>query len=199
MNTREKVAWVVAVVAIVAAALMWFAKPSSPAFGAIGSMLAENYIPYIRYNEGFNTEKDIVTTADLETSGTFTMSGTGTISGATTLSSTTATTLKVGQLGTGHTQILSGTCNLTSNSSIAASSTGTGTCTISNLAHGDKVFLQLASTSNTTVLRNVLVTDASVNGGATGVIADLYNQTGAAVVPAANLNWGSSTQYLIVR
>ena len=104
-----------------------------------------------------------------------------------------------GSSGTAVSQILTGTCTLTSNSSITASSTGTGTCAISNLAHGDKVFLQLATTSANTVLRNVIITASSVTAGAASVTANLYNQTGADVVPASLLSWGSSTQYMILR
>ena len=35
------------------------ATPNTPSFGAAGSMLAENYLPYIFSNGGFSTAKDL--------------------------------------------------------------------------------------------------------------------------------------------
>jgi hypothetical protein len=55
-------------------------------FGASGNMVAEDYIPYVMYNDGYNSAKDIKTSANLSAAaGTFT--GAMLFSGAITASS----------------------------------------------------------------------------------------------------------------
>lgn len=53
------------------------ASPSefvSDTFGAVGTLLAENYLPYVRYNAGYYSAKDVTTTGTL-TGGTLTVTG----------------------------------------------------------------------------------------------------------------------------
>lgn len=77
---KEKVLWGIAVVGLVLAIASYFWTPIAyvnRSFGAVGNLLAENYIPYVQYNQGYNSLKGI------------TLSGTASDSGLTI--STTAT------------------------------------------------------------------------------------------------------------
>lgn len=65
---KEKILWGIAVVAFVLGGwtfvkLPHTAKLPSGQFGATGNLLAENYIPYILYNGGFNTAKEFSVSA----------------------------------------------------------------------------------------------------------------------------------------
>jgi len=64
---KEKIIWVVAIIALVIAVIGFFRSPAvqylpqseqdvAQKFGAAGGMLAEQYIPYVRYNGGYKTE-----------------------------------------------------------------------------------------------------------------------------------------------
>lgn len=94
---KEKLAWVIAVVAIVAALGLWFTRSNGVSVGAPGGLLIENYIPAILYNDGYKSAKGIDTTSTLDVDGAATL-GAGTFSstlgvtGAATLSSTLAVT-----------------------------------------------------------------------------------------------------------
>jgi len=72
------------------------AKSGSSSFlgVAAGNLLAENYIPYIQYNGGFNTAKSIKTTDDLSTA-TLQTTGASTFGGAVTVTTTNAATSTV--------------------------------------------------------------------------------------------------------
>lgn len=98
--------------------------------------------------------------------------------------------------GTAITQIIKGTCSLVSDASIAATSTGTGTCaTVGSLA-GDKVFINLATTTTKVAAQYAIV--GAVAGTDTTTVR-LLNLTGGAAVPSATDGLGSSTQYMIIR
>ena len=105
-------------------------------------------------------------------------------------------TLKIGGSGTSLQLVKSGTCTLVADTSIAATSTGTGTCaTVGSLA-GDQVFISLATTTtkqaaNFIPLGTVAGTDSTT--------IRLFNLTGVAAVPSATNGFGSSTQYQIFR
>lgn len=178
---------------LVAIAVSWNNKPEGNKFGAVGAitgMLAENYIPYVLYNQGYNSALDITTT------------------GNTTLASSTATTLKVGQVGTGHTRINSGTCNIHAGvNTISASSSvqvdcqsGTGTQTaLSNLpawAAGDKTFLSFASSTPTTI-QGLIINGASASTTAGFITAIISNHTGTTFTWTALAS--STLQYLFIR
>lgn|SRR3990167_926916 len=61
-------------------------------FGAIAGMLAEDYIPYVRYNEGYKSGLPIDITSTLDADGATALGSTLSVTGATTLSSTLAAT-----------------------------------------------------------------------------------------------------------
>lgn len=92
--------------------------------------------------------------------------------------------------------ISAGTCSLVADTSIAATSTGTGTCAATGAQVGDQVFVSLATTS-TAISRNwaVVGTVAASNS----ITVRLLNLTGTAAVPSATNSFGSSTQYQILR
>lgn len=82
----------VAVIAIVALLLAGYAvtktglvSNGSPAFGAAGNLLAENYIPYVMYNGGYNSAKDLTISGSSAFSGVATFASTVGITGLTTL------------------------------------------------------------------------------------------------------------------
>ena len=75
----------------------------------------------------------------------------------TTMASTTITSFKVGHGGTQMTQVIEGTCTLVSNSSISATTTGTGTCATAGSLAGDKVFVTLATTTTKLAAQYALI------------------------------------------
>lgn len=92
--------------------------------------------------------------------------------------------------------IIHGTCSLVSDSSIAATSTGTGTCAAVGAQAGDQVFVSLATTTTKIAAQWALVGTVA---GSNTVTVRLLNLTGTAAVPSATNGFGSSTQYWIVR
>lgn len=77
---KQNITLAIAVVALIAVSGLWLFSPhgslvsnGSQSFGATtaGGLLAENYIPYVLYNGGYNSAKDINTSAFLGTTGTF--------------------------------------------------------------------------------------------------------------------------------
>lgn len=135
------------------------------------------------------------------TQGTLTVVGTADVTGNTTLASTTATGFKVGQVGTRHTVIISGTCNILADSSINATTTGYADCAATGVVAADKVFFTLATTSPSGVGSpggfHVMGANASSSSGY--ITFSIANYTGANRIPAATANFGSSTQYWVVR
>lgn len=127
------------------------------------------------------------------------------LGGTTNYDTISATALQIGSgcadsfstcTGTAVTQILKGTCSLVSDTSIAATSTGTGTCAISGLVAGDKVFVSLATTTTKMAAQWAVIGTVAGTDSAT---VRLLNQTGTAAVPSATNGFGSSTQYWVVR
>ncbi len=117
------------------------------------------------------------------------------ITGTSALAAVTATSLSLGG-ATGLTFVKSGTCSLVSDASIAATSTGTGTCATSGSLAGDRVFIEIATTTTKvaaqyTVAGTVATTDSTT--------VRLINLTGGAAVPSATNGFGSSTEYSIFR
>ena len=117
------------------------------------------------------------------------MAGTLGVTGDTTLASTTATAMKVGQLGTRMTRVVSGYC-VTASSNITASTTTMLTCTpsagTSLLGATDRVMVMAtsslpgrvsvqaaSSTAAGTVQVNVFNT--GINGGAPGAAKYAFN------------------------
>lgn len=104
--------------------------------------------------------------------------------------------IKVGDDGDELTLVAAGTCSLVSNSSIAATSTGTGTCAATGARSGDVVTVSLATT--TTNINSQFVLAGTV-AGTDSVTVRLVNLTGTARTPASVSGFGSSTQYQIFR
>lgn len=169
------------VVAINAVITLQIVKPSKLDFselaGAAGNMLAENYDPYVMYNDGYNSAKDIVTSATLKTTGT----------------------LQVGSSGTAQVnQVVTSCTPLNTNTSIAATSTGYIYCTgVTGLTSADIVVAQFATSSLAAVTSNFVIvgSKASTTAGAVDMI--VLNLTGAARAISAASKIASTTNLFI--
>lgn len=117
--------------------------------------------------------------------------------GVTNYDEVDATAIKVGgSTGTRVGPIIVGTCTLTSNASIAATSTGTGTCATTGTLAGDIVVVSLATTTTNLNAQYSLIGTVAATDSTT---VRLLNLTGVAAVPAATSGFGSSTQYQVFR
>ena len=116
-----------------------------------------------------------------------------------TLASTTATSFKVGQVGSQHSVILSGTCNILADSSITASTTGYADCVAAGVVAADKVFFTLATTSPFGTVYGYQVRGANASSTTGYITFSITNFTGANGIPGATALFGSSTQYWVVR
>lgn len=131
---------------------------------AAGNLLAENYIPYVLYNGGYNTAKDISTT------GGFT----------------------VGSTGSTFSNIVGTSCNLTGmDASHAASTTVAYDCAVTGVTSSSNVIAQLASSTPVGAKNywSIIGSKASTTAGFVTVL--VYNN-GASAVPSAT-GVGSST------
>jgi hypothetical protein len=193
-----------------------FLNSQAVAVGAPGTNLrAEDYIPYIKYNDGYYSELGITTTGDLSVAaitatGAVTSSGSGSYTGANTFASTTVTNLKIGQTGTTTTGLWSGVCNIHSGpgiTTIGATSTisldcqsGTGTQTaiprLPAWQAGDRVFITQPTTTPTTNL-GVQVVSANASSTAGFITLMVANYTGATYTIGSTAT--SSLQYLYIR
>lgn len=115
------------------------------------------------------------------------------------LASTTATSFKIGQVGTQHSVILSGTCNILADSSITATTTGFADCAATGVVAADKVFFTLATTSPSGFIYGFHVMGANASSTSGFITFSIKNNTGADRIPAATALFGSSTQYWVVR
>lgn len=190
MTTKDKVIFgaVVVVITLLAGWGISYLSTGSakPSFGAVGSLLAENYINYIRQNGGYNSA-DPITTTGLITAGSFSGTGASTITGS----------LTVGTNGTTLSQIQKGTCSLISNAfTVTASSSLSMDCAITGVVPTDVVFGQFA-TSTMASGPGWLINGAQASSTAGFITFTVSNLTGGnAVLP---MRLASSTQYLILR
>ena len=128
--------------------------------------------------------------------GVFTPAGSKILGGVTNYDELDATAIKIGgSNGSRIGPVISGTCTLVSDSSIAATSTGTGTCAVTGAVAGDMVFISLATTTTKMAAQWALVGTVATTDSVT---VRLLNQTGTAAVPSATSGFGSSTQYLLI-
>lgn len=118
-------------------------------------------------------------------------------SGASLLASTTATSFKIGQVGTQRTLVLASTCNATaSGATVAATSTGFMQCTVTNAVETDNVIAFLA-TSTLGIANNWVLLGGKSSTTAARVDFKVMNLTGvAAAVPSDIL---TRVQYQIWR
>lgn len=186
MNNKKIISLVVAGLLVVGV-IGWF-TPVLPKtgnlpggiFGAAGNLLAENYIPYIMYNGGFNSAKD------------FAISGSSAFSGAVALTST----FKLGSSGTAQANQVITTCNPTANTSIGATSTGYIYCTgVTGITSSDYVFATF-STSTTAIADQWVIVGAKASTTAAAVDIKIMNLTGTAAIPSAASTVASSTRIL---
>lgn len=117
------------------------------------------------------------------------------LSGRTNYDTVAASGLVVGS-GSNLSLVLAGTCSLVSDSSIAATSTGTGTCATTGSKAGDVVVVSLATTTTKMAAQYAVVGTVA---GTDSTTVRLLNLTGAAAVPSATDGMGSSTQYWVFR
>lgn len=94
------------------------------------------------------------------------------------------------------TYIGGGTCTLVSDSSITATSTGTGTCATTGSQVGDIVVFNI-STTTTKQAANII--PIGVIAGSNSSTVRLFNLTGGNIVPSAVNGFGSSSPYQIFR
>lgn len=92
--------------------------------------------------------------------------------------------------------ISAGTCSLVSDSSIAATTTGTGTCATTGSLSGDIVLVSLSTTTTKMAAQYSVVGTVAATDSTT---VRLLNLTGANAVPSATNAFGSSTQYQVFR
>lgn len=172
---KDKIIPIVAVLALVIYGWSVFRPASTAQFpiGSAGNLLAENYIPYVMYNDGYKSNKDIVTTADLETSGTFTMTGDATF----------------GTNGTALDAIKTGSCTIWAPSqTISATSSqqavcqggtgGSGITAITGITTDSICDVIMASSTNTTS-GTLVVAGASASSTAGNIVVRIANFTGA--------------------
>ena len=97
---KEKILWGIAVVALVLSGLAFLGSAQGARiasnFGAAGNLLAEQYIPYVLYNGGYNSAKDFLISGLSTFSGVFTVSGAATFSSSLVSSTTTTERLTTG-------------------------------------------------------------------------------------------------------
>lgn len=157
--------WIaIAVIAVVAVSAFLYARPlksvGPSSFGATsaGNLLIENYIPYVLYNGGINTAKDLNVTGGV----TF------------------------GSSGTTFNKIIEGSCALIvpsgAGASIAASTTAPFDCAVTGVVSTDIV--EGAQFSTTTLITafsssSFVVTYAGASTTAGFITFDVTNNTGA--------------------
>lgn len=103
--TNNKIAWIALGVGILAVALSLI-KVGAPilnkGFGAAGNLLAENYWPYLLYNDGYKSEKGIVLSGadgDITTGDDLTVTDDATVSGGSFTVTTTNSATSTASLG----------------------------------------------------------------------------------------------------
>lgn len=184
MTLKEKIIFgaVVVVVAIIAFIAIKSSIPVQFGFTSSGQF-AEDSMPFIRQNQGYNSQLPINTSALLSTSGTFSM----------------------GTNGTALSHLIVGTCTINAYATtIAASSSAQVDCSsgtsaptaITGITQGDKIFVSLASTTVAISegLHVTWVAASTTNGIITMKIA---NDTGGTFTWASTAS--SSIPYLDVK
>ena len=84
---KEKILWGIAVIGLLLGVMSVVSNPkANSVFGAAGNMLAENYIPYVQYNGGYNSAKPMNLTGTFDVSGAVTLTSTFSVSGIATSS-----------------------------------------------------------------------------------------------------------------
>jgi len=180
--TKEKLGWVIAIVAVLALlGTLAFKSSDNFAGGAPGGRYIEQYLPVVQYNEGINTKYGI------DTESTLNVDGAATFGGAASLTST----LKVGSSGTNVSRLNHGTCYLRPYAAtIAASSTAAVDCqatagwdadgasALTGVTDGDFVQATLSTTTAGTTSNGVALTGASASTTQGYIVLHVSNLTG---------------------
>ena len=96
-KTGNWVAWVALALVVGSIAVQMYGSTQvRSAFGAAGNMLAENYIPYVQYNDGYTSAKGITLTGS---AGDLTVGDDATISGGSLVVTTAANATSSATIG----------------------------------------------------------------------------------------------------
>jgi hypothetical protein len=172
---KNKLALILGVALVVVSALLVVSyNGQEDTVGATpGTNAIENYVPAILYNGGYYSALPIQTSSTI-----------------------TAADFTVGSGGTNISKILSGTCDLfSSGDTIAATSSVIASCAATGVAAGDKVFVNLA-TSTAGVADNWAIVGASASSSANFIAVQLLNLSGGA---SQTTKAGTSTQYFVIK
>lgn len=152
--------------------------PSSFGSTAAGGMLAENYIPYVLYNGGYNSAKDLNTSAFLGTTGTFQVSSSGTtfsrLNGGTCL-------LALGNVPASFTASTSVNVDCQASNQLATSATAQSALT--GVTAGDRVIVMAPTTTPITAGYSVQLIGCNASSTVGYITCKLSNQTGATFTP----------------
>lgn len=176
---KDKIIPAIAVLALLGVCFLWATAPKIPQTGtqnfgatAAGNLLAENYIPYVLYNGGYSSAKDLYITGGI----TFSSSG------------TTFTRQNDGQcyLAPGVATIAASTtisidCQATQAPGGSATYT---TSALTGVILGDNVLVQLSTTTAQTATQSGSGSGLSISGASASTTSGyitlrLYNGTGA--------------------
>ncbi|MEK7180004.1 MAG: hypothetical protein AAB706_00855 [Patescibacteria group bacterium] len=99
---KNNVILVAVILALILSGVSFFRSDGNPPFGAAGGMLAENYWPYLLYNDGYKSENEIVLSGadgDITTGDDLTVTDDTTLSGGVVTVTTTNTATSSMTLG----------------------------------------------------------------------------------------------------
>lgn len=168
---------------------------------AAGGMLAENYIPYVLYNGGYNSAKDFTITG-----------GAGITLGS---SGTTFTRMNTGQcyiMPTATTIAATTTVSVDCQATLAVGNPNTAETALTGVTSGDTVVAQLSTT--TAILNGNTFSGSGVNGGlvilgaspsttAGYIVLRLYNAFGATYTyptfPVGGVNASGTVSYIVTK
>lgn len=179
---KEKILWGIAVVGVLLGVIAVVSNPRSASiFGAAGNMLAENYIPYVMYNDGYKSENGIVLSG---ADGDLTVGDDLVVSGDVT----------IGASGSAVAQVIKGIGSIVGNAPVTASTTKAFDIAVTGAVSGDICFAQGASTTQSYLGMEIIGCSASSTSGFITLLVS--NPNAAAVVPYPI---ASATQYMIIR
>lgn len=161
-------------------------------FGATtaGGLLAENYIPYVMYNGGYNSAKDINTSAFLGTTGTFGIGASG----------TTFSRINGGQcfFAPSGTTIAASTTRVVDCQATAFISTTTASA-LPGVSAGDSVQIEIATSTTGTTFAGLSAQGCSASSTPGYITCNLYNGTGATFTWPTTGAASGTASYLVVR
>lgn len=148
-------------------------------------MLAENYIPYILYNGGYNSAKPVNLTSTLDVSGVSTFTGAAALTSSFTL----------GSSGTAQVNQVTTTCSMKADNASLGTTTQYAYCTgVTGVTSSDNI-VALFATSSTALIDQWVIVGAKASSTAGTVDFRIFKQTGVAASQAmsAVTTLGSTT------